>query len=108
MMGQKVHVKKGDTVMVIAGKDSGKKGKVIKVLPDAQRVTIEGINRVKKHQKPTRALPQGGILKIESPVHASNVLLVCNKCSRPTRVGFKFLASGEKVRVCKKCGEVME
>lgn len=107
-MKNKVHVKKGDTVLVIAGKDAGKKGKVLKVIPDKQKVVVEGVNRVKKHQRPTRALPQGGILRIEAPLHASNVMFVCDKCSRPTRLGHKVLANGEKVRFCKKCGEVLD
>ncbi|MGE5372726.1 MAG: 50S ribosomal protein L24 [Solirubrobacterales bacterium] len=107
-MNNKVHVKKGDTVLVITGKDVGKKGKVLKVIPEKMRVVIEGINRVKKHQRPTRALPQGGILRIEAPVHASNVMLVCNKCNRPTRLGHKILSNGDKARVCKKCGEILE
>lgn len=104
----KVNIKKGDTVLVTAGKDAGKKGKVLRVIPDDQRVVIEGINRVKKHQKPSRALPQGGILRIEAPIHASNVMLVCSRCNRPTRLGHKFLSSDEKVRICKKCGEVLD
>lgn len=107
-MKNKVHIKKGDTVLVIAGKDAGKKGKVLKVIPDKQKVVVEGVNRVKKHQRPTRALPQGGILRIEAPLHASNVMFVCDKCSRPTRLGHKVLANGEKVRFCKKCGEVLD
>ncbi len=78
-----MHIKKGDTVQITTGKDAGKKGKVLKVIPRTNRVVVEGANRVKKHQRPTRALPQGGILKIESPLHASNVMLVCNKCHRP-------------------------
>ncbi len=107
-MGNKLKIKKGDTVLVIAGKDVGKKGKVLKVEPAKNRIVVEGVNRVKKHQKPTRALPQGGILQIESPIHVSNVMLLCNKCNKPTRVGRKFLDTGEKVRVCKKCGEVID
>ncbi len=107
-MGQKVRLKKGDTVMVLAGKDAGQKGKILKVLPHDRKVVVEGINRVRKHQRPTRALPQGGILRIEAALNASNVMLLCGKCDRPTRIGMKILASGEKVRCCKKCGEVLE
>ncbi|MGE5396459.1 MAG: 50S ribosomal protein L24 [Chitinophagales bacterium] len=103
-----MQIKKGDTVMVVTGKDAGKKGKILKVLPDKNRVVIEGINRVKKHQRPTRALPQGGILRIESPIHASNVMLLCNKCNRPTRLGHKILSTGEKVRFCRKCNEIVD
>jgi large subunit ribosomal protein L24 len=103
-----MNIKKGDTVFVIAGKDNGRKGKVLRVLPKENRVVVEGVNRVKKHQKPSRAIPQGGILKIEAPLNASNVMLVCNKCSTPTRVGKSILNGNEKVRVCKKCGEVLD
>lgn len=106
-MGQKLSIKKGDTVLVVTGKDAGKKGKILRVIPESGRVVIEGVNRVKKHQKPTRAMPQGGILRIESPINASNVMYVCGKCSRPTRLGHKVLSNGEKVRFCKKCGEVL-
>lgn len=103
-----MNIKKGDTVMVITGKDTGRKGKVLRVMPDANRVVVEGINRVKKHQKPSRSLPQGGILKVESPLNASNVMLLCNKCNKPTRVGKNILDNGDKVRVCKQCGEVLD
>jgi len=103
-----MHIKKGDTVLVTTGKDAGKKGKVLRVIPLKNRVVVEGVNRVKKHQRPSRAIPQGGILKIESPLNASNVMLVCNKCSKPTRLAKTLLDSGEKVRVCKQCGEIMD
>lgn len=103
-----MHIKKGDTVLVTTGKDAGKRGKVLKVIPIKNRLVVEGVNRVKKHQRPSRAIPQGGILKIESPLNASNVMLVCNKCNKPTRLAKTFLDSGEKVRVCKKCGEIMD
>ncbi|SHG74574.1 LSU ribosomal protein L24P [Thermosyntropha lipolytica DSM 11003] len=103
-----MRIKKGDNVMVITGKDAGKKGKVLKVIPKENRVVVEGVNKVKKHQKPSRAFPQGGILKIEAPLHASNVMLICNKCDKPTRVGAKILDNKEKVRVCKKCGEIID
>lgn len=103
-----MRIKKGDNVLVIAGKDNGKKGKVLRVLPKEGRVVVEGVNRVKRHQKPTRALPQGGINKIESPLNMSNVMLVCGRCNKPTRVGVKVLDNKEKVRYCKKCGEVID
>jgi large subunit ribosomal protein L24 len=103
-----VHIKKGDIVLVLAGKDAGKKGKVLKVFPEKNRVAVEGINRVKKHQRPNRAIPQGGILRIESPMHASNVMLLCGKCNKPTRVGHRTLENGDKVRVCKRCGEILD
>jgi len=101
-------IKKGDTVLVLTGKDAGKKGKVLRVIPKDNRVVIEGINKVKKHQRPNRQLPQGGILRIEAPLHASNVQLVCSHCGKPTRIGNKVLDSNEKVRICKKCGEILD
>jgi len=103
-----MRIKKGDIVLVTTGKDAGKKGKVLRVMPGQNKVVVEGINRVKKHQKPNRAIPQGGILKIESPMNASNVMLLCNKCDKPTRIGSKILDNNEKVRVCKNCGEVID
>jgi len=103
-----MRIKKGDIVLVTTGKDAGKKGKVLRVLPAANKVVVEGINRVKKHQKPNRAIPQGGILRIETPMHASNVMLLCNKCDKPTRIGSKILDNQEKVRVCKNCGEIID
>jgi large subunit ribosomal protein L24 len=103
-----MNIKKGDTVTVIAGKDAGKKGKVLKVIPADNRVVVEGINKAKKHQRPSRSLPQGGILQIESPLNVSNVMLLCNKCNKPTRGAKKVLDNDQKVRVCKKCGEILD
>ena len=104
---QKVHVRKGDTALVITGKNAGKKGKVLRVIPDSSRVIVEGVNIVKRHARPTQKLPQGGITEKEAPIHSSNVMLYCNKCNSPTRVGKKFLDNGEKIRICKKCGETL-
>ncbi|MEW6183973.1 MAG: 50S ribosomal protein L24 [Bacillota bacterium] len=103
----KVNVRKGDNVMVIRGKDTGKKGKVLTVFPDRFRVIVEKVNVVKRHSRPTRQMPQGGIIEKEAPIHASNVMLVCGKCHKPTRVGRRILDDGTKVRFCKKCGEVL-
>jgi large subunit ribosomal protein L24 len=103
--GTKVHVRKDDTVLVIAGKNAGKKGKILEVFPKDSRVVVEGVNVVKRHTKPTRQLPQGGIMEREAPIHSSNVMFFCNKCNAPVRVGKKLLDNGEKVRICKKCGE---
>jgi len=103
-----MNIKKGDTVTVIAGKDAGKRGKVLKVVPADNRVVVEGINKAKKHQRPSRSLPQGGILQIESPLNVSNVMLLCNKCNKPTRGAKKVLDNAQKVRVCKKCGEILD
>lgn len=107
-MAPKVHVKKGDTVIVITGKDKGHKGKVLSVLPKKQRVIVEKANIVKRHTRPTRTMPQGGIIEKEAPIHSSNVMLFCSKCNNATRVGRKILDDGRKVRVCKKCGEVLD
>jgi len=104
----KVHVKKGDTVLVISGKDAGKKGKVLAVEPEASRVVVEGLNKVSRHTKPTKAAPQGGVIKQEAAMASSNVMLFCPKCNAPTRVGKKELADGKFVRQCKKCGELFE
>jgi len=101
----KVHVRKGDTVLVIAGKDRGKRGKILRVLPEQQRVVVEGVNMIKKHVRPTREMMQGGIIDQEAPIHASNVALICTKCGQPTRYGKRVLEDGRKVRWCKKCGE---
>ncbi len=108
MANPKVHVKKGDTVLVIAGKDAGKKGKVLEVRPKDSRVTVEGINIVKRHTKPTQGAPQGGIVEKEAAIASSNVMLFCPKCSKPTRIQKKMMADGALVRQCKHCGELFE
>ncbi|MDE2180468.1 MAG: 50S ribosomal protein L24 [candidate division NC10 bacterium] len=105
---QGLQVKKNDLVAVIAGKDKGKRGKVVKVIPKTLRALVEKVNFVKRHTKPGQGSKQGGILERENPIHASNLMLVCNKCDRAVRVGFSRLADGRKVRVCKKCGEVVD
>ena len=104
---QKVHIRKGDTALVIAGKNAGKKGKVLRVIPDSSRVVVEGVNVVKRHARATQKMPQGGITQKEAPIHSSNVMLYCSKCNSATRVGKKILDNGEKMRVCKKCGEAV-
>jgi large subunit ribosomal protein L24 len=104
----KLHVKKDDTVIVITGKDKGKKGRIIAAYPRENRVLVEGVNMVKKHSKPTQANPQGGILDQEAPIHVSNVMLIDPKSGKPTRIGYKVLENGEKVRVAKKSGEVID
>lgn len=103
-----MHVKKGDTVVVIAGKEKGKRGKVLAVDRERSRVTVEGVNVVKRHMRPNPKLPQGGIVEKEAPIHSSNVLPLCARCNAPTRVGRTFLESGRKVRVCKRCGEHLD
>jgi len=108
MEREQVHVKKGDMVEVIAGRQRGKRGKVLKVLPKHGKVIIEGVNVVKRHTKPTQKMPQGGGVEKEAPVYSSRVMMVCPKCGRAARVGHGYLADGAKVRVCKRCGEQIE
>lgn len=103
----KVHVKTGDTVVILSGKDKGKKGKVLQVSPKEKKVIIEGLNIATKHIKPRSAQQQGGIVEAEAAIYASKVQAVCPKCGKPTRIGHKILEDGTKVRVCKNadCGE---
>ena len=103
-----MNIKKGDTVVIIAGKDKGKRGKVLAVDPKTNRVVVEGANKVKKHQKPNRSNPQGGILSVEAPLNASNVMYLDAKANRPTRIGYKVLKTGEKVRYSKVTGDTIE
>lgn len=102
------HVRRGDTVLVIAGKERGKRGKVLVVLPGKGRVIVEKINMIKRHQRPTQKLRQGGIIEREGPVHLSNVMVVCGKCDRPTRTRIQLLAEGKRARACKRCGEIID
>ncbi len=101
-MSSSLTIRRGDKVRVIAGKDKGKEGKVLKALPTKQRVVVEGVNRIKKHTRPTQKQPQGGILEIDGTIHVSNVMLICPNCAEPTRVGRKR-EQGVRLRVCKKC-----
>ncbi len=96
-------LRKGDRVKVIAGKDVGKDGVIMRVIPEKNRVIVEGVNVAKKHQRPTRATMQAGIIDKDMPIHASNVALMCGTCGA-TRLGYRFDDSGRKVRVCRKCG----
>lgn len=102
-----MHVKKGDKVMVISGKDKGKTGVILASYPKQSRVIVEGVNIVKKHSKPSQVNPQGGIISQEAPVHVSNVMPIDPKSGEPTRVGYKTV-DGKKVRVAKKSGEVLD
>lgn len=102
-----MHVKKGDKVMVISGKDKGKSGIILEAYPKQSRVLVEGINIVKKHAKPSQVNPQGGILNQEAPIHVSNVMPIDPKSGNPTRVGYT-VENGKKVRVAKKSGEVLD
>jgi large subunit ribosomal protein L24 len=103
----KMHVKKGDKVQVISGKDKGKQGVILQALPKQNRVIVEGVNVVKKHAKPSQDNPQGGILNVEASIHASNVMLIDPKSGEPTRVGYED-KDGKKVRVAKKSGEALD
>jgi len=107
-MKEKVHIKKGDTVLVLSGKDKDKKGKVIKVFAKDGRAIVENVNVSVRHMKPSAKVPQGGIINQEQPVYTSKLMVVCNKCQSPTRIGYKILEDGSKVRVCKKCNEVID
>lgn len=101
----KLHVKKGDTVKVLSGKDKGKQGKVIEALPKKGKVVVEGVNKVKRHTKPSAKMPQGGIIVKEAALNSAKVMLVCPACKEPTRIKKTALPSGAFVRTCKKCGE---
>jgi large subunit ribosomal protein L24 len=95
-------------VAVISGRERGKRGKVLRVLPAAGRVIVEKVNMMKKHQRPTQKLRQGGIIEREGALALANVLLVCGRCDQPSRAGIKILADGRKVRVCRRCGETID
>lgn len=105
---KKMSIKKDDTVVVISGSEKGKKGRVIAAIPSENRVIVEKVNVVKRHQKPTQKQRQGGIIEREAKIHASNVQIFCAKCEKPVRIGHKVLENGEKVRVCRKCGEMLD
>ncbi len=104
---QKLHVKKGDTVVVLSGKDKGKQGKIISALPKKSQVIVEDVNKVKRHTKPSLKAPQGGILQKEMPLDVCKVQLICPACNKPTRIGHKIV-DGKNYRSCKKCGEVVD
>ena len=103
-----MQIRKNDTVLVITGKDKGKKGKVRFAYPKDKRILVEGINFIKKHSKARRQVRQAGIIDLEVPIHISNVMLLCDKCNHPTRIGFRFLEDGRKVRICHSCHEVID
>ena len=107
-MTKKVHVKTGDMVLVLSGKNRDKKAKVLKVLPKEQKVVVEGVNLVKKHQKPKNNYQQGGIVEKEGAINSSNVMLICPRCNKPTKVAKDVMDNGQKSRVCKKCKEVID
>jgi large subunit ribosomal protein L24 len=104
---RKLKVRKNDTVMVIAGRDRGKTGKVLRVMPLRGRVIVERLNMVKRHTKPRGAASPGGIVEREAALDISNVMLMCDRCNAPVRSGIKFAADGSKSRVCRRCGETI-
>jgi large subunit ribosomal protein L24 len=103
-----VKIRKNDTVMVVTGKDKGKKGKVRYVFTDKNRILVEHINMIKRHARASKQARQAGIIEREAPINTSNVKLLCSKCNKPARTGKRFLEDGSKVRFCKSCDEVMD
>jgi large subunit ribosomal protein L24 len=101
-------IRKDDTVLVIAGKEKGKTGKVRFAYPKKERIMVEGINFIKRHIRARGRVRQAGIIQLEAPIPVSNVMLLCSRCNRPTRVSFRFLEDGRKVRVCNRCSEVID
>lgn len=101
-------IKKNDTVMVIAGKERGKIGKVLRVLPRENRAIVERLNMVKRHLKPRGPQSPGGIMEKEAPIHLSNIMPMCEKCNAPVRVGARLLDDGSKSRLCRRCGELLD
>ena len=101
-------IRKDDTVLVIAGRDRGKRGKVRFAYPKDKKLVVEGINFIKKHARATGQVKQAGIIEQESPITVSNVMLLCSRCNHPTRVGFRSLEDGRKVRICRSCHEVID
>lgn len=104
---QGTHIKKGDTVRVITGREKDKTGKVLRVIRDKNRIIIEKLNLLKKHQRPDKR-GKGGIVEKEGSIQVSNVMLVCNKCNTGVKVGYKILEDGKKVRICRKCQEILD
>jgi len=102
---QQIHVRKGDTVEVVGGRNRGKRGKVLRIYPKRGMIIVEGVNVVKRHAKPTPKLPQGGIVEKEARIPSSKVMLVCSRCGEAVRFGHDHLPDGTKVRVCRNCGE---
>ena len=103
-----MNIHKEDTVLILSGKDSGKKGRIIRVFPERNKALVEKVNMVKRHTRPNQQLPQGGILEKEAPIHISNLQVICPKCGKATRISKKVLTNGQKARTCKKCGEILD
>ena len=101
-------IRKDDTILVVTGKDKGKKGKVRFAYPKDEQIIVDGINFIKRHTKARGQVRQAGIIELEAPIHISNAMLLCNKCNKPTRIGLHFLEDGKKVRICRSCKEVID
>jgi large subunit ribosomal protein L24 len=101
-------IRKNDTVLIIAGKDKGKKGKVRRSLPKEDKVIVEGLNVIKRHSKTKGQARQAGIIELEAPLSISKVMLICSKCAKPARVGYRFLDDGKKARICRACSEIID
>ena len=108
MLNNRCHLKKDDKVKITAGKDKGKVGKVLGIKRKNSRIIVENINMAKKHSRPSAKIRQGGIIESEAPIHWSNVMLLCNKCVTPVRIKMKRLEDGKKIRVCRKCNEIID
>ena len=103
-----MHIRKNDSVMIIAGRERGKTGKVLRVLPDKDAAIIERVNLIKRHTRPKGPQQPGGIVEKEAAIHASNLMIMCDKCNAPVRIGRKTLADGKKIRICRRCGEALD
>jgi large subunit ribosomal protein L24 len=101
-------IQKNDNVLIIAGKDRGKKGKVRKAMHDKDKVIVEGFNMIKRHSKTKGKTRQAGIIELEAPIHISNVMIICNKCNKPVRIGYRPLEDGKKARYCHSCSEIID
>ena len=108
MQRTKIHIRKNDLVMVTKGKEKGKSGKVLRVLPENNKAIVEKLNFIKRHSRPTQQMKQGGIITKEAPISLSNLMVLCPKCNKSVRVGRKILEDGKKVRVCNKCEEILD
>jgi large subunit ribosomal protein L24 len=101
-------IQKNDNVLIIVGKDKGKKGKVRKAIPGKDSVIVEGLNLIKRHSKTKGKTRQAGIIELEAPVHISNVMVICNKCNKPARIGYRLLEDGKRARYCHNCSEIID
>jgi len=108
MIVHKYNIKKNDLVMVVNGKEKGKSGRVLKVIPEKEKVLLEKINMIKRHSRPHGQQRRGGILEKEAPLHISNVMLICEKCNKPVRIGRRLVEGSKKARFCRKCGEIFD